>query len=94
MADSRSGMLTSRYSYKTNNRMDTSNSKIKNRLLCVGLALLEIRNIRGGGETDFVKYYLVFEVLFLQVLYICDHLMDDWIKHGLEHTFTKEFCSS
>lgn len=26
-----------------------------------------------------IEHYLVFKVLFLQVLYICDHLMDDWI---------------
>lgn len=28
--------------------------------------------------------YLVFKVLFLQVLNISDHLMNDWIKHRLE----------
>lgn len=27
--------------------------------------------------------YLVFKVLFLQVLNISDHLMNDWIKHRL-----------
>lgn len=27
--------------------------------------------------------YLVFKVLFLQVLDISDHLMNDWIKHRL-----------
>lgn len=33
-----------------------------------------------------IKSYLVFKVLFLQVLHICDHLMDDWIEHGLGKT--------
>lgn len=28
--------------------------------------------------------YLVFKVLFLQVLNISNHLMNDWIKHRLE----------
>jgi len=31
-----------------------------------------------------IKGYLVFKVLLLQVLHIRDHLMDDWVEHGLE----------
>lgn len=31
-----------------------------------------------------IKRYLVFKIFLLQVLNISDHLMDDWVKHGLE----------
>lgn len=36
------------------------------------------KSLIAGKQT-----YLVFEILLFQVLHICDHLVDNRIKHGL-----------
>lgn len=69
MADSRSGMLTRRWNER---------DKMRNNEVVRSWEQNAIERVTNRES------HLVFEVLFLQVLYIRDHFMDDWIQHGLE----------
>lgn len=69
MADSRSGMLTRRWNEK---------DKMRNNEVVRSWEQNAIERVTNRES------HLVFKVLFLQVLYICDHFMDDGIQHGLE----------